>query len=315
MEIHASNEPVALMITPTGQIRPFKIKAKDRYFVVNEKKVKGIFTINNKYRFSWGKTPCYFYAIPETNPIDPVIINELNLFKKRNKLTEIKHKDIKHGSRLRILKKQNEAEPIKRLREETEIEGAEINEEITHVSEKIDERIENLKTMHQKEIDVADSQKGYILLEHLDKIEKITKQQKTDMLNKIETGTISFDEMVDDLRSANIVDVSEPLDENIEDFVQDLGAQNARDMAGFVEDLRNNKRGLKDMTAAPIKAYMPAGYLLAIIIGIVIAIPVLVSNGPAISKALESGGLPGVNMDFFGGNFIFEILRHIPGLF
>src|SRR3989304_4310259 len=119
MEIHMSNEPVALIVTSEGYIKPFKIIGRGRYFIVNTRRFKGIYTINNKYRLTWGKTPIYMYAAQETNNIDPIIIDELNKYKKKNKLAQIKRKDIRHGARLRILKTQMESsEAIPQLIEE-----------------------------------------------------------------------------------------------------------------------------------------------------------------------------------------------------
>jgi len=320
MEIHKSKDPIALMITPSGQIRPYIIHAKDRYFIINERKIRGIFTLNNKYRFSWGRTPVYIYAVPETNPIDPIIIDQLNRYKKMNKLTEITHKDIEHGSRLRILMKQKRpGEAMTQLQQEAEIEGNRMSETVDIVKQQMDQQLHDLKTLHQKDIDVPDSQKGYVLLEHLMQQGLISKLELADLTNKITGGTTTFDNLVDELKHRHLVSVSEPLDENIEDFVQDLGAQNARDMAGFVEGLRNSKKGLKDLTAVPAKAWMPAGYILAIMIGGVIAIPVLLSQWPAIQKAMNSGGggfsLPGVNMEIFTpGGFIFQLASSLLGV-
>jgi hypothetical protein len=64
---------------------------------------------------------------------------------------------------------------------------------------------------------------------------------------------------------------------------------------------------------------MPAGYILAIMIGGVIAIPVLLSQWPAIQKAMNSGGggfsLPGVNMEIFTpGGFIFQLASSLLGV-
>lgn len=312
MEIHNSKEPVALMLTPSGQIFPYKIKAKDRYFVINEKKIKGIFTLNNKFRFSWGRTPVYLYAVPETNPIDPIMIDQLNKYKKSNKLTTLTTQDIKHGSRLRILQKQkNPTQAINQLVDETMNEADSVNKEVDGVVNAIDTKLADMKEMHQKDIDVAGDQKAYVLLEHLKQAKKLDELQYTNLSNKINSNMISFESLVDDLKNMNVVSVSEPLDENIEDFVQNLGAQNARDLAGFVLDLRNNKKGLKDMTGTPIKSWMPAGYILAGVIGLAVMIPILVMYGPQLQNMTGGDGgfaLPGVNMDFFSpGGFIFKL--------
>jgi len=291
MEIHMSNEPIALIITSEGYIKPFKIIARGRYFIVNTRRFKGIYTVNNKYRLTWGKTPIYMYAAQETNPIDPVLVDLLNQYKKSNKLAQIKRKDIKHGSRLRILKTQMEAsEAIPRLIEEGSAKEDELLKTIDGVKGAIEKRVEDLQKKHNKNIDVDDEQKAYILLKHLKTGNMIDDTEYADFTNKMTANQLSFEMLVDELREKNIVTVSQPLDENVEDFIQDLGAQNAPDLAGFVQDLRVSKKGLKDMTAMPVKSFMSAGIVFALIIGVPIALIVVAGNWDAIEKMISGSG-------------------------
>lgn len=323
IEIHMSNEPIAIMISASGQIKFYKIRSKGRYFTIFDRKgVKGIFTINNKYGYRIGKTPCYFYGIQETNPIDPIIINELNTFKKRNKLTEIKRKDIKHAGRLRILglqmKDKNMA--IDKIKTEANAIDAALQENIDFVDDGIQDRVKTLKEKHSKIVDVTSGQKSYILLEHLRETKQIDDIQYVEFQNKIDGNLLTYDSLIDELRSLNVVSISEPLDENIEDFIQDLGAQSSADLAGFVQDLRTNKKGLKDMTASPVKSFIPASVLFVIIIGFLIGIPIIVSQLPLIEAFLKKGsgaaggqaGNPFENLLNFGGGFIFDLANNIP---
>ena len=105
--------------------------------------------------------------------------------------------------------------------------------------------------------------------------------------------------------------------ETREDFIQDLGSCNAPDLAGHVQDLRTNKKGLKDMTASPVKSFIPASVLFVIILGVLIGIPIIVSQLPLIESFLsknrgDSGGEGVFTMpwDMFG--FIFDLVNHIP---
>jgi len=291
MEIHMSNEPIALIITSEGYIKPFKIVARGRYFIVNTRRFKGIYTVNNKYRLTWGKTPIYMYAAQETNPIDPILVDLLNQYKKTNKLAQIKRKDIKHGSRLRILKTQMEAsEAIPKLVDEGREKEDKLLGTISGVTDAIDKRVEDLKKKHHKDINVDDEQKAYILLKHLKTGNMIDDIEYADFTNKMTSNQLSFEMLVDELREKNIVTVSVPLDENVEDFIQDLGAQNAPDLAGFVQDLRVSKKGLKDMTAMPVKSFMSAVIVFALIIGVPIALIVIAGNWSAIEKMFTGAG-------------------------
>lgn len=321
IEIHMSNEPIAIMLLATGQIKPYKIKSKGRYFTIFDRKgVKGIFTINNKYRYSWGKTPCYFYGIQETNPIDPIIINELNAFKKRNKLTEIKRKDIKHAGRLRILGMQmKHSDAMNKVKQESNDVNITLQENVDFVEKGIETRVKTLKEKHSKNVEVTSGQKSYILLEHLRETKQIDDTQYVEFQNKIDGNLLTYDMLIDELRNLNVVSISEPLDENVEDFIQDLGAQSSADLAGFVQDLRTNKKGLKDMTASPVKSFIPASVLFVIIIGFLIGIPIIVSQLPLIENFLSKGGgvggqagNPFENLLNFGGGFIFDLVNRIP---
>lgn len=317
MEIHASGEPIAIFFTTTGKILCYKIKTKGRYFVKNNSKVRGIYSLNNKYRYSWGKTSVYFFAAQETNQIDPILINELNNYLRKNQLTELRRKDVKHGSHLRLLLKQKKtiAQSLNQIKSEEEKNDEELKKSIAEVETGINERITELKEKHNKDIDVPDSEKAYVLLEHLRKLDKIDDIEHAELMNKAANNTLTFDMLVDMLKEKHIVRISEPLNENVEDFIQDLGAQNAADLAGFVQDMRTSKKGLKDLTPAPVKSFMPAGILFAIILGALIGIPVIIGQLPAMEKALGSGGggAGGMKMPWqlFGG-FTFWLQTHLP---
>ncbi len=322
VEIHLSNDPIAMVFLSTGEIRFYKIKKRRKYFTIIDKKgLKGIYTINNKYRHNIAKTPVYVYASQETNPIDPVIINELNNFKRTNKLTEIKRKDVVHASRFRNLLTQKKAtDAMDKIKEENAEKDKVLQEEINGVDKSIKSRIETLKDQHKKDVNVSSNQKSFILLEHLKEKKLIDDLQYTEFANKVDGNQINYDELIEQLRSLNVVTISTPLDENVEDFIQDLGSQNASELAGFVDDLRLNRKGLKDMTASPVKSFIPASVLFVIIIGFLIGIPIIVSQLPLIDNFLQGkqgGGVAGNpfgDLLNFGGGFIFDLVNHIPAL-
>lgn len=299
-----SNEPVAFFFTPDGKIFVYKIKAKgSKYFVKNNGNVKGIFTLNNKYRKTMGKTSVYFYATQETNNIDLELVDKLNRWKRTNSLTEIKRKDVKHGSKLRTLFKQKDKEnAIKKLKDEESLKSNLIKDEVNSVETTIKQRLDELRQQHNKDIVTTNAEKGLMLLSHLKEIKMIDDIEYAKYLDKVERNTYTFDMLLDEMREKYDVQVSEPLDITVEDFIQDLGAQSAPELAGFVQDLKQNKKGLKDLTPAPVKSFMPAGILLALIIGGMIA---AVLGFQYLGSG--SGGAPadiGIKMpwDMFGGS-------------
>lgn len=303
-----SNEPIAFFFTPDGKIILHKIQARGtKFFVKNNKNVKGIYTLNNKYRKTMGKTSCYFYATQETNNIDPVLVDKLNKWKSKNGLTEVKRKDVKHGSKLRTLFKQKEKkqEIIENLKKEESEKANEIKSEVNMVDQQISQRLDQLKQQHNKEINTTNAEKGFMLLAHLKEIGKIDQVEFDKYLDKVEKNTYTFDMLLDDMREKHDVQVSEPLDINVEDFIQDLGAQSAPELAGFCQDIIKAKRGLKDLTPAPVKAFMPAGILLALIIGGMIA-AVLGFQYLGSGSGIPSSESIGIKMpwEMFGGQFL-----------
>jgi hypothetical protein len=303
---------VGFFFTPDGKIFVYKIKARgSKYFVKNNNNVKGIFTLNNKYRKTMGKTSVYFFATQETNAIDLQLIDKLNRWKRKNSLTEIKRKDVKHGAKLRTLLKQKEKIAIDVLKKEESEKSNAIKGEVDAVEGNINKRLDELRNQHNKEIVTTNAEKGIMLLAHLLEIKMIDDVEYAKYLDKVERNTYTFDMLLDEMREKYDVQVSEPLDITVEDFIQDLGAQSASELAGFVQDLKQNKRGLKDLTPAPVKSFIPAGILLALMIGIPIAIVIL---APYLGGGnLMGGGAPaegGLKMpwDMFGG-FIMGLFR------
>lgn len=307
MEIHMSTEPVGLFILPDGEWVFHKIKKHkgSKFFVKNNKKVRGIFKINSKYRGRIGKTPCYAFVAQEPNSVDLGLIDRLNGWKKANGLTQIRSKDIKHGRKLRTLLRQNEKEPISKIKQDEEKEAKEIKEAVDAVEQSIEKKVETIKKQHKKNIKPSNVERGFILLEYLKEIKKIDDAEYAKYMDLVEKNTYTFDMLLEEMREKHDVQVSEALDLNVEDFIQDLGSQDAEALASFVQDLRQDKKGLKDLTPAPVKSFMPAGILLALMIGIPIAIVVLV---PLVSGGnfLGGGGEGGLKMpwDMFSGKFL-----------
>lgn len=308
-EIHMSNEPIALIIS-AGYIKPHKIISKGNYFIINQKRTRGIYTIKGKYRLMWGRTPVYFYAVDETNPIDPKLTNELNNFMKTNHLNELKIQDINHGSRLRILQEiKDKINPLESMDKEETVKLDEMDKNLNDGIKNIQEHEDKVRAQYDKDISLAPVKKSYMLVEHLLRTKQIDEKEYALLLHKIENHELNFTTLINELRDLHVIRVYEPLDINVEAYIGDLGAVNARELAGFVQDLRNNKKGLESMTSKPVQSFLTGGVILAIGIVALLAVVLIPQSLPG----LTGGG--GINLNpftMFGGKFIDILVTKLP---
>lgn len=292
-EIHMSNEPIALIIS-AGYIKPHKIISKGNYFIVNQKRTRGIYTIKSKNRLMWGRTPVYFYAVDETNPIDLKLTNELNNYMKTNRLTELKLKDVYHGSRLRILGDIHDKAVVhEQIADEESNRMDLMNEGIKSGAKIISDTENQIKQDYDKDISLSPTKKSYMLVEHLLETKQIDEKQYGVLMHKIENHELTFNSLINELREFHVIRVFEPLDVNVESYIGDLGAQNARELAGFVQDLRNNKKGLENMTSKPVQSFLTGGVILAIGITALLAVVLIPQALPGL------GGPGGINLNPF----------------
>lgn len=313
LEIQMSNEPVACVFT--GEYMKFyKIAQKGNYFIINQRNTRGIYTVKGR-GWNCGKTKVYFYYVEETNPIDPILTSELNKWIKTNELTTIKYKDIQHGSRLRVLDKiKSIGRPIEKIQQEESAKLENMDKEITEGVAKINTLEKQVKEERDIDISIAPIKKSYMLLEHLLNTKQINDIEHEKLSVKLENHELDFNALINELREAHVIRVYEPLDAKVESYINDLGAQNARELAGFVQDLRNNKKGLADMTAKPVTAFLSAGVILSAGIVALLAIVLL--------PQMLGGSHGGFNfnpMSMFGGGqgakFLLGLIQHLPASF
>lgn len=254
MEIKRSKSPVALVIS-AGYIKPYAMLARGNYFVVNVKRVRGIYVINNKMRYMLENVPVYWYAVQESNPIDPVMINKINSFMKSNSLVTLEIKDIRQGSRLRILgKRLDKTKALEFLTGDEETDKKKINDGLDSAIPKLQKAQDELENVFQKPVPVSSYRKSNIVLDHLKELEILSDEEHKSYLNKIDTEQMNFETMIDDLKVSHLVNITHELDEETEKFVHALGKQNAQQMAGVSQDLRSTKRGLREMLSKPINS-------------------------------------------------------------
>lgn len=139
------------------------------------------------------------------------------------------------------------------------------------------------------------------VVEELCKKGVLTNQQVLEIMPRL-TKNSKPDQLIEALTELGIIEPTEPLNEDVEDFIQELGAMDAQNLADFILDLRNDKKGLKDMTPVPVKSYFPAAYI-AVIGGLILFAVIL---SPQIQSALDqvithkSPEGSGFKMPFFG---------------
>ena len=93
--------------------------------------------------------------------------------------------------------------------------------------------------------------------------------------------------LVERLVELGALESKEPMDESFKDFKDDLGSLNAGGLVLLVNALRTNKKGLKEMTTIPAKAFpIPANILFMIIIGMALFIVIVFPNLTSIEKGI-----------------------------
>jgi len=269
IEIGLSKNTVVLMIYPHGVIVPYKINPRDEFFVIQEPRAVGIYLINDKYRFMWqGKTPVYFYAVGNFTPIDPIKIDALNKYKKDNKLTQVRQKDIRHGMMLRhLINKMEKQDVFNQINGTMKEEGTKIEQAMVQVMNGLEKQIEFKRTKHGQVIEYTPQQRSIILVNFLFEQSLITEDEKNNLLFDIDNGKLSLDTLVNELRYRQVVSVAEPLPIELEDFLQDLKQQNEYNLADFVQYTRTTKNGLRQYKQSIVKQYVSSMLLAGIIIG------------------------------------------------
>lgn len=317
-EVHLSAEPVAFMMFPVGRkIKPFKIKPKGNYFVLYNKYVKGVYEIKaDNPAWMWGKTAVYFCHVSNSTNFDPIIVDQINQFMRRNKLSKIKRKDVKHASLLRniitnVKKQKAHAAPIDVLQAEINEDRQSLDQNIEDGMKSMQDQLDVMNKENQSELTLSEPQQMTFLLDYLQKQKKLDPAEHATFIYKINNDLLDFKGLIEELRDMSVITINEPLDLRLEGFLEDFGAQNPSELAGFVDDMRDARKGLKTLTAAPVKSFIPAATLFAVILGVIFGIILIPQYLPditeGINKSMNQGG--GFKLPFGGGfNFFYQSL-------
>jgi hypothetical protein len=295
-EIYFKRGPIAWIKFPDRQKVPFDIsKQKNGYFVLYNNKIKGIFRINPKYVYFMGKTPCYDYSTKDMNPIDEELVDELWKYLHRNKLTKLKRKDVRHSKILRSFDlRLGKGIAKTQLAKRTDKEGMAMEAIVDEAKVAMQNQLEEINKQQERPIELGKTDEAFFILKFLKSKGVINDEEHATFIHKIENEIIDFGGLIQELRDMSVVSINEPLNEDVEAFVEDFGSQDPLNMSGHVDDLRSAKKGLHSMTPVPVKSFIPAGIILA---GGLLAIfvVVLLSNGTIKLDGI-GGGLGGFKL-------------------
>lgn len=280
MEIHNSKDPIAFIVYPSRKMKAFKLKPlSGKYFYIREGKAyKGIFELDPTKAYHFGKTPCYVFDSRNCLPMDAILVNELNNFSKTNNLTKIKRKDVDHAGRLReILGRVELIDNAMRI----------LKEQLTKRNETINKVVEEIGQPQ----DIEQEELGTILTNYLVSNDLITVEEKGELEHNLTIGKIDYNQLIGYLKDRDTIRVNGPIDLNTQTFLEDFGGYNPEQLANFTEYLTNIDKGLKSLTSVPVKSWMPASIIMALLVGGSIAFMVILNSSGDIG-GMFSGMMP-----------------------
>ena len=287
-EIHQSKEPVAIIMFPSRKQKEYKLRVlSGKYFyVIDGKKFQGIFELDPTKCYYSKNTPVYYFDSRNCLPFDWEIGAELVKFAKTSKLTKITQKDTTHSKMLRDIIKgiPDPMMALKTLQDKVAGRKTEIKETLDEFNKKIRE------TPPEQQLD--EKTMGYILTKYLLQKNLITPDEKGMLDAQIDRGEMTLDSLISELRDKEIVSITQPFSRQEELYLENYGGYNPSQLSSFLDRLRQADRGLKTMTSVPIKQWIPAGVIMALLVGGSIAVIVLLNNMDGFSQLVPDFGPP-----------------------
>lgn len=152
------------------------------------------------------------------------------------------------------------------------------------------------------------SEKLVTILEHL-KAKEVINQEQYDKLNVPVKKPVTKDWLVESLVKVGVLNVDDPLDVNVDDFIAELGSLDPVELVGFSQDLRQDRKGLTSMTPIPQKNFpIPGNVIFYAFLGMAILLVVVGSNWASISKGFSGGAPGGINIGGMFSNLIPHLL-------
>ena len=139
--------------------------------------------------------------------------------------------------------------------------------------------------------DIETQDLGFILTNYLIQNDLITHDEKGRLDNDLSMGKMDYNQLIAYLKKRELVEVNTPIELNTQMFLNDFGGYNPEQLASFVDRLRRDEKGLRSMTSVPVKSWMPAGLVMALLIGGAVAFMIVLQSSGQI-EGLFQGFLP-----------------------
>ena len=259
-----SRKAVVMMFTPVGlQIHYVKI-VHTKFFLI---KNQGVFEVDPQKGIRYGKTVVYFYDTRSAKPVDPRVMKSLDDFAYKNKLVKIKRKDVRHAAELRKLTGRFEPkEAIERLKDI-----------FVRKQEKINSKIEDV-TKQMDEVQMPDEEQGLVLVESLVRANLIEKSDADLLSDQIESGDVSFVELIEKLRNLEAVEVQEAISMDAQRFLEDYHTYNPADVDTLLDAAERYADKIRKMGSPEVKNFASAAVIFAVLIGGAIAVMILAGS-------------------------------------
>lgn len=256
-----SRKAVVMMFTPVGlQIHYVKI-VHTKFFLI---KNQGVFEIDPQKGIRYGKTVVYFYDTRSAKPVDPRVMKALDDFAYKNKLVKIKRKDVRHGAELRKLANRYQPnEAIERLKDIFVRKQEKINSKIEDVSKQLEET------------QLPEEDQSLVLVESLVRANLIEKSDADLLSDQIESGDVSFVELIERLRNLEAVEVQEAITMDAQRFLEDYHTYNPADVDTLLDAAERYADKIRKMGSPEVKNFASAAVIFALLIGGAIAVMIL----------------------------------------
>lgn len=286
MDIASGKEPIAIVFFATRKFKFYKIKPYGSYFMIRDNNVQGVFEMDSTKAWTYEKVNCFFYDYRNAKPEDPVIVNELNEFARKNKLHKVTRTNVKQGSILRMLSKKNQETAHDKLKEKTEQDQNKLDQDINSFLTQLNSLPvvdKNNKPIPQP----TEWECSFGLTQHLLQNNDLTEDEAMLLEERIRAGKITFSQLIDDLRTKELVTIQHPITIDIEKFLDDFHAFNPSQLNTHVDRVIMLDKKIKTMTSIPVKNWIPAKLVLAIMIGTIIGVMVIIQNWGMIQDGLK----------------------------
>lgn len=256
-----SRKAVVMMFTPVGlQIHYVKI-VHTKFFLI---KNQGVFEVDPQKGIRYGKTVVYFYDTRSAKPVDPRVMKSLDDFAYKNKLVKIKRKDVRHGAELRkLIGRYDPKEAIDRLKDIFVRKQEKINSKIEDVSKQIEDA------------QLPEEDQGLVLVESLVRANLIEKSDADLLSDQIESGDVSFVELIERLRNLESVEVQQAISMDAQRFLEDYHTYNPADVDTLLDAAERYADKIRKMGSPEVKNFASAAVIFALLIGGAIAVMIL----------------------------------------